>query len=438
MIQSAYNKPIEVKAPKADLPLKSASSNSKGSSYKPKDLDSALEKNDFESELKSASKKNEPAEKAPKASSNKTKESSESKDTKEAKVSEEGQTEKSARAPGSEAVDTETQPAIFDPEMTKNVDQAIEPKSVEVAPKLSNEEVMKLAHGEVDPATLNAVPAEAPVPMQEDLLQAMLKTPNIAAAGAGVAVMEVAAGSEQNLMSMDDFVAQKNMVKKPGAQNAYGVQKPQVQKIALENGLKQNQVVNELNGQQAQDAQGNSMNSQQFILNMKSEGANAKGLEVAAPVKVFDMSHIKTTDATKIMDQITNYIVQAKAAKEPTIQMRVNHQELGMIDITVQKAGQMNGDAVAINIGTHSLDGKNFFNQNSRELFSHLASSGVSVSDLKVEVPSQTAKNDFDMGGRNQQGSDTAKQFGSEQNQKRHDSDRRQELWKLLDNSEAA
>jgi hypothetical protein len=38
------------------------------------------------------------------------------------------------------------------------------------------------------------------------------------------------------------------------------------------------------------------------------------------------------------MDQISNYIVQAKAAKEPTVTMRVNHDELGMIDITVNKS----------------------------------------------------------------------------------------------------
>jgi tRNA U34 5-carboxymethylaminomethyl modifying enzyme MnmG/GidA len=118
--------------------------------------------------------------------------------------------------------------------------------------------------------------------------------------------------------------------------------------------------------------------------------------------------------------------------------MRLNHDELGIIDITVNKLG-VNQDAIAINIGTHSLDGKNFFQTNSKDLFSHLTNSGLNVSDLKVETPSQTAKNDFDFGGQSGRGGfGQEKQFGSEQNQRRHDSERRQDLWSLLKDKEAA
>jgi hypothetical protein len=111
---------------------------------------------------------------------------------------------------------------------------------------------------------------------------------------------------------------------------------------------------------------------------------------------------------------------------------------LGMIDITVNKlaAGQ---DSIAINIATHSVDGKNFFQANSKDLFSHLTSSGLNVSDLKVETPSQTAKNDFDFGSQSGRGgAGQEKQFGSEQNQRRHESDRRQDLWNILKEQEAA
>ena len=104
-----------------------------------------------------------------------------------------------------------------------------------------------------------------------------------------------------------------------------------------------------------------------------------------------------------------------------------------MIDITVSRIGHANAETLAINIGAHSTEGKNFFSQNSKDLFQHLTTAGINVQDLKVETPTQTAKNDFDFGsqsGRNQQGSE--KQFGSEQNQRRHDQERRQDLWKLL------
>jgi predicted DNA binding CopG/RHH family protein len=240
---------------------------------------------------------------------------------------------------------------------------------------------------------------------------------------------------DPQLMTNEDFVANKNLAAKKNFSNAYGMKAvpSQQQKISLEAGLNETQVVKDLASKE-----GSSMNSQQFILGLQSnEPKLQQGSETQAPAKVFDMNHIKSSDSSEIMGQITDYVVQAKAAKEPTVNMRVNHEELGMIDITVSKSG-LNQESVAINIGTHSVDGKNFFQQNSKDLFSHLTTAGLNISDLKVDTPSQTAKNDFDFGsqsGKNQQGSE--RQFGSEQNQRRHDQDRRQDLWKLL-NKEAA
>jgi predicted DNA binding CopG/RHH family protein len=240
---------------------------------------------------------------------------------------------------------------------------------------------------------------------------------------------------DPQLMTNEDFVANKNLAVKKNFSNAYGMKAVpnQQQKISLEAGLNETQVVKDLASKE-----GSSMNSQQFILGLQSnEPKLAQSSETQAPAKVFDMSHIKSSDSNEIMGQITDYVVQAKAAKEPTVNMRVNHEELGMIDITVSKSG-LNQESVAINIGTHSVDGKNFFQQNSKDLFSHLTTAGLNISDLKVDTPSQTAKNDFDFGsqsGKNQQGSE--RQFGSEQNQRRHEQDRRQDLWKLL-NQEAA
>jgi predicted DNA binding CopG/RHH family protein len=240
---------------------------------------------------------------------------------------------------------------------------------------------------------------------------------------------------DPQLMTNEDFVANKNLAAKKNFSNAYGMKAVpnQQQKISLEAGLNETQVVKDLASKE-----GSSMNSQQFILGLQSNELKLQqGSETQASGKVFDMSHIKSSDSSEIMGQITDYVVQAKAAKEPTVNMRVNHEELGMIDITVSKSG-LNQESVAINIGTHSVDGKNFFQQNSKDLFSHLTTAGLNISDLKVDTPSQTAKNDFDFGsqsGKNQQGSE--RQFGSEQNQRRHDQDRRQDLWKLL-NQEAA
>lgn len=334
--------------------------------------------------------------------------------------------------PGSES--DAINPKVFDPALTQGVDKITQPKltdgEVAVPVALADEQILKLAQGEANPA-INAE-------VEGEIAQAMLKTPQVQA-GRSPAIDMANPEIDAQLMNMEDFVAQKNLAVKKSLNNAsaYGMPNKAAGKAGADTGLKSTQTVNEL-GATESGTSGSSMNSQQFILNAQADlGANAKVNEAAAP-KTFNMSNIKSENSNQIMTQITDYIVQAKAAKEPTVNMRVNHDELGMIDITVNKlsAGQ---DAIAINIATHSVDGKNFFQTNSKELFSHLTSSGLNVSDVKVETPSHTAKNEFDFGSQSGRGgSGQEKNFGSEQNQKRHDSDRRQDLWKVLQDKEAA
>lgn len=346
-------------------------------------------------------------------------------------------------------------PQIFDPALTQGVDKIIQPKTTDV----SQDQILKLvqANPEVKVNPEVQVQVQAPVAgvvavegnpeatvveaeLDAQITQAMLKTPQVQT-GRSPAIDLAKGEIDPQLMNMEDFVSQKNNAVKKSLNNssAYGIpNKAQGQKAAaLESDLKSTQIINEL-GSKSSD--GSLMNSQQFILSAQADlNSNAQVNETQAPVKVFNMSQVKTDNPNQIMTQITDYIVQAKAAKEPTVNMRVNHEELGMIDIRVQKSG-VGQEAIAINIATHSADGKNFFQANSKDLFSHLTSTGLNITDLKVETPNQTAKSDFDFGSQSgrggQHGAD--KQFGSEQNQRKHDSDRRQELWNLLSNKEAA
>ncbi len=406
MIQSSY-KPIELPK-KAPAPERAATPSKND---KPRDLESKRrEKDEFKSELKAVTESDEPKVKAVKVSADKELRSPSS------LINEEAQT----------ATPDSVSPKIFDPSMTKDVQNLIGPETTEAEVEMTNEMVLKLAQGEeVTDADL-ATQVKLQVEPELELPKVPGRSPAIDFAQAEI---------DPELLKMEDFVAQKNIVnKKVLPQNAYGMN-PQANKIALENGLKNTEVVQDLAALKDQGSQ--PMNSQQFILNMQTEQNSGSVNETAAPVKTFDMSQIRTANPDKIMTAITDYIVQAKAAKEPTVSMRVNHDQLGMIDITVSRVGNANADAVAINIGTHSMDGKNFFQQNSKDLFSHLTNAGISVSDMKVEVPSQTAKSDFDMNGQNQKGSGQERQFGSESNQRRHDSQRREDLWKLL-NKEAA
>lgn len=316
-------------------------------------------------------------------------------------------------------------PKVFDPSLTKGVEQIITPQAQAGMPGLTDEQVMALANGQA---------AE----MDPELAQALLKQPQVTAGQPGRAPAIDLAKSEVDpqLLNMDDFVAQKNaMTKKLSmSTNAYGMKTPAQQKLALENGLKSTEVVGEAAGNQ--QGASKSVNSQQFILDQLKDAAKPNVTDVRHVQKVFDMNHVKTDNPNQIMNQITDYIVQAKAAKEPTVSMRVSHDELGLLDITVRKGPGAGADAVAINIGAHTADGKSFFQQNSKDLFAHLSQAGINVADLKVETPSQSARNDFGAPSQ-QQGSRGDQQFGSESNQRRHEQDRRKELWNLL-NGEAA
>lgn len=316
-------------------------------------------------------------------------------------------------------------PKIFDPAMTMGVEKIVQPQTTEAPIALTDEQVLKLAKGEVPE-------------VKAEIAQALLKTPQLAPPGRSPAIDFAPSEVDPQLMNMDDFVLQKNLVnKKAVPTQGYGMKQEAQKELMAANGLKATEIVTELHG--AEGSSSSSVNSQQFILNMMNEQGSPKLGEVQTP-KVFDMSQVKTENASQILNQITDYIVQAKAAKEPTVSMRMNHNDLGMIDITVTKTPGIQQDALAINIGTHSQDGKNFFQQNSKDLFSHLTTAGFNISDLKVETPSQSAKSDFDMNHQGRQGSQQGERHaGSEQNQRRQDSDRRQELWNLLkEDKEAA
>ena len=351
-------------------------------------------------------------------------------------------------------------PKVFDPALTKDVDNIIQPQTTEAGTPvpLTDEQILKLAQGQADPAISAEVKGELSQAMLKtpqiqmgqadpaisaevkgELSQAMLKTPQIQT-GRAPAVDMAKAEIDPQLVNMEDFVAQKNLAVKKSLNNAspYGMTNKAAGKAGTDTGLNSTQTVNELSSKESSTS-GSSMNSQQFILNAQADlGANAKVNEAAA-TKTFNMSNIKSENPNQIMTQISDYIVQANAAKEPIVNMRVNHDELGIIDITVNKLGTAGQDAIAITIATHSVDGKNFFQTNSKDLFSHLTNTGLNVSDLKVEMPNQTAKNDFDFGSQSgRSGAGQERQFGSEQNQKRHDSDRRQDLWKLFQDKEAA
>jgi hypothetical protein len=332
---------------------------------------------------------------------------------------------------------------IFNPSLTQDVEKALQSESSIVdGAKLDLKSLNDLSVENLDfsqAPELEAVSESAP---DTEMILNKLISQSSAKPSRSPAIDLNDQEVDMKFMNSEDFLMQKNASKK-SISNAYGMktspeqlQNVNSQKIMEETGLKHQQIISEssASGELAQ-------NSQQFILGLKAQGSpEAMTIvhESGSSAKVFDMGQMKSSQAGEVLNQITDYVIQAKAAKEPTVSLKVNPQDLGLIDITVTKIHQQQ-EGLAIQIGAHSIDGKAFFQQHSKELLSHLSHAGLNISDLKIETPTQTAKNDFDFsnqsGRQNQSGSE--KQFGSEHNQRRHDSERRQDLWKIF-NKEAA
>ena len=166
------------------------------------------------------------------------------------------------------------------------------------------------------------------------------------------------------------------------------------------------------------------------LLNLKAESNSLQQTQSSA--KVFDLNTLnKASNIDTVIGQIQDYIVQAKAAKEPTAQMSFNHPELGDIDLMVQKVA---GDKVNVVIGHQGAEAGKFFQQHQTELVQTLQNSGIQVGEFKLESSSSSNNN-----GNNQNNSDSnSKQFANQQNrseeqqQRKEDSNRREELWSLL------
>lgn len=253
----------------------------------------------------------------------------------------------------------------------------------------------------------------------------------------------------ENISTVDDFLTNKQIIKsKIQNKNAYGLNNinPKVKTdIQGESNLLVNKDKNIENKIQPSFKTTESINSSIIsfpvlgdnLMNSKSDQA------IDNSQKIIQFSDLKSSNPNQIIDQISDYILQVKASKEESVHLKINHEELGLIDITVKKLPGQEMDNLSLAIGTQKIDGKIFFDLHSRDLMNHLSQAGVNVVDLKIEQASiQTSasgKNDFDMNDKNSsQNSFGDKNYQSEQNQRRNEQNRRQELWNILREKEVA
>jgi hypothetical protein len=156
--------------------------------------------------------------------------------------------------------------------------------------------------------------------------------------------------------------------------------------------------------------------------------------------KVLNLNQVDFSQgADKVIDQISNYIIQAKTSKMPSLDVKVQHDDLGLINIHVEKMKK--GEMLNLVIQTHSPEANMVLKAHQQDLLANLSSAGVSIGEFKLETSSSNSTNsnkEFSQNNGNQENARSKEHFGSEQNQRKHDQDRRQNLWDILKDKEAA
>lgn len=305
------------------------------------------------------------------------------------------------------------------------------PVSTEPTPQVLDSKLIKQVNDVIIPEGVEQVQIDkAPVTMQDLMAQPK-------AQGRAPAIDFAKTEVDPQLLNMEDFVSQKNIfTKQPMNPQAYGIptkgmMTPEMK--ASPDAKKLQEGLDAILGNEATPVAGLTA----AALSVEGIGqAERADVGVGGQQKVFDLNSLKgqKLDADNVMTQITDYVIQARAAKEPTVNLRMNHQDLGLIDITVNRSGN---NMVSIALGAQDQNVRAFLGQHRESLLSHLSQSGVNVTDLKVELQSASRDN-----ASNQQHASTghgqSQQFGSEQNQRRQEQQRREDLWNVLREKEVA
>jgi hypothetical protein len=290
------------------------------------------------------------------------------------------------------------------------------PAGTEPTPKVMDANLIKQVQDVVLP---EGEQAQMPVQLQ-DLVA------NKASGVERAPAIDFEASTDPQLMNFEDFVSQRNAFnKKAGVpQQAYGMpQKHSLNANHAHNKAEKLKHVDDL------AAITGTTTAATLALSMDAAPATDKvATSMSAPSKVFDMNALngKSLDADSVITQITDYVVQARAAKEPTVELKMQHADLGQIDITVTRHA---GDMVNIAINAQDSSAKLFLGQHRDQLLTHLNQAGVGVNDFRLDSSSAgdsaTGQQQSSFSGQGQE-----RQFGSEQNQRREEQQRRQDLWK--------
>ena len=176
--------------------------------------------------------------------------------------------------------------------------------------------------------------------------------------------------------------------------------------------------------------------NQQFSQAMDASPKALAAGEKAATNKVLDLSNVQhVNNSEELINKVQDYIIQTKVGKNPQVQMSFNHDDLGQVDLIVNKLN----DQINVSIQTQTHQGKEFFGKNQVELIRNLNQSGVQIAEFKIE--SNTSNSQLsDFSGKNQDhsGFNSRGQHQSESGQRQEDMKRREQLWESYKEKEVA
>lgn len=242
--------------------------------------------------------------------------------------------------------------------------------------------------------------------------------------------------SSDDILNLRDFMQNRQTAQNALGEQVYKNQAPasMIQAKDLPNIARPNEGLSGLNSNV--DALGLSLGSEvsqvdrHLAMQMGNQGLG--GNELGESKQVFELGKLNpNTESSQILDQIKNYLIQSKVHSNPRVEMSFKHRDLGTVDLLVKKT---EGDQISITIGTSTVQAAKFFGQNQADLLSTLSHAGIKVSDFKLDSSnnfSSSSNGNFAQNGRGE-GHHTP------QDQRRQDSERRQQLWEHMYNKEAA
>jgi len=239
------------------------------------------------------------------------------------------------------------------------------------------------------------------------------------------------------LVNLEEFVKNQSPTKKAAMKNAYknsmsesmfakkiDAQVPSLSGTEPSKSMKITDLM--LAGNDSQDGSESMHSGKNQTTQIQNQNSTAVG-------KTFNMNALTSDDSGEVIGKIQDYIIQSRASNAPTVQMSFEHKELGMIDLQVTRTGS---NELNIMINSRTQEGAKFFTQNQGELLQSLSQAGIQVADLKLDSSSST--NLSQNGNESSPGQSEKGQPGQPRDQRNSDSKKREELWKLFDQREAA